>query len=40
MTNVMIKKNDKFVLELHIDKDDARKFGLKNKDIIDFKIGE
>lgn len=40
MSNVMIKKNSNFVLELHIDKDDAKKFNLKNKDIIDFEIGE
>lgn len=34
MDNVYIKKDPTFVLELHIDKDDAKKFELENGDIV------
>ena len=34
MDNVHIKKDPSFVLELHIDKDDASKFNLENNDIV------
>lgn len=34
MDNVYIKKDPTFVLELHIDKDDAEKFGLENGDVV------
>jgi len=34
MDNVFIKKDDTFVLELHIDKDDAKEFDLKNGDVV------
>jgi len=34
MDDVYIKKDPSFVLELHIDKDDAKKFELNNGDIV------
>ena len=34
MDDVFIKKDSTFVLELHIDKDDAKKFGLDNGDVV------
>lgn len=34
MDNVYIKKDPTYVLELHIDKDDAEKYTLKNGDIV------
>ena len=34
MDNVYIKKDPTFVLELHIDKDDAKEFNLENNDIV------
>lgn len=38
--NVRVKTNKDFALELHIDKDEALEYGLKNKDYVDFEIGE
>ena len=37
MDNVYIKKDPSFVLEMHIDKDDARDFELENGDIVILK---
>lgn len=37
MDNIHIKMNDNFNLELHIDKDDALKFGLENGDYVDLE---
>lgn len=34
MENVYLKKDPSFVLELHIDKDDAKKFELDNGDVV------
>ena len=34
MDNVYIKKDPSFVLELHIDKDDAKNFNLENGDVV------
>ena len=34
MENVYIKKDPSFVLELHVDKDDANKFEINNGDIV------
>lgn len=34
MDNVYIKKDPTFVLELHIDKDDSKKYNLNNGDIV------
>ena len=34
MDNVHIKKDKTFTLELHIDKDDAKKFNLENNDKV------
>ena len=34
MDNVYIKKDPSFVLELHIDKDDAKKFNLETGDVV------
>ena len=37
MDDVHIKENDSYVLELHIDKDDALKYGLDTGDYIDLE---
>jgi len=34
LNNVYIKKDPTFVLELHIDKDDAKEYGLENGDVV------
>jgi len=34
MDNVYVKKDPYFVLELHIDKDDAKEFNLENGDVV------
>lgn len=34
MDNVYVKKDPSFVLELHIDKDDAKEFDLNNGDVV------
>ena len=35
--DVHIKENDSYVLELHIDKDDALKYGLNTGDYIELE---
>ena len=37
MDNVYIKKDPTFILELHIDKDEAKEFGLENGDVVIFE---